>query len=382
MKFKFHKSYIIPIVILAAGFVAMRILFSFAEEPEKRKPELKVRLAESVIVELSDIKSEVTAYGRLASSQPIVMTSEVTGVIERGDIFFQPGQSFKRNDLIVKIDDRQIKLDISSAKSDFLTALATVLPEIKIDFPEEYQKWQSYFDNCGFDKPLQQLPEPANQKIKLFLSRFNVYKLFFNVKSLEIRLEKHYFYAPFNGSVISAELREGAIARSGSRLGEIINLDDMELEVPIPVKDVDWIDESQEIMITSNEIDRTWKGKISRIGKTINTQTQTLQAFIRINRSVNDELYNGIFLKVAIPGKIIPDALTIPRKAVYNETDVYLVDNGKLTARKVNIARVENNHVIVNGGLEPGDTLVVEVLQGIAPGMPAEAILVDSEIVE
>ncbi|MFC2085387.1 hypothetical protein ACFLS9_10040 [Bacteroidota bacterium] len=41
----------------------------------------------------------------------------------------------------------------------------------------------------------------------------------------------------------------------------------------------------------------------------------------------------------------------------------------------MDIARFENNHAIIKGGLAQGDTLVVEVLQGIAPGMPAKAVL-------
>ncbi|MFC2085386.1 efflux RND transporter periplasmic adaptor subunit, partial [Bacteroidota bacterium] len=185
---------------------------------------------------------------------------------------------------------------------------------------------QEYFNSCTFNKSLPELPEPSNQKIKLFLSRFNVYKLFYTVKNLEIRLEKHYFYAPFNGSILSAELRVGAIARSGSRLGEIINLDDMELEVPIPTKDIQWIDKQKSVIITSNEMEGKWSGRISRIGKTIDTQTQTLQVFIKVYRSHYDNLYNGIFLKVTIMGKLIENSITVPRKVLYNENNVYIVN--------------------------------------------------------
>jgi hypothetical protein len=99
---------------------------------------------------------------------------------------FQPGQSFKRGDLLIKVDDRQMKLDLNSAKSDFLNALATVLPEIKVDFPDRYEIWQNYFNSCGFDKELASLPEVEDQKIKLYLTRFNVYKLYFTAQNLDV----------------------------------------------------------------------------------------------------------------------------------------------------------------------------------------------------
>ncbi len=375
MKFKINIYYIIPVVILVVGFFAMQFLFGFADEPQRRKPVPAVKQVESQIVNLAEVKPEIVAFGRLTSSQPVVLTSEVSGTIQQGDIPFQPGRSFNKGDLLVKIDDRQIKLDINSTKSDFLTALATLLPEIKLDFPEEFDTWQNYFNSCTFEHPLAELPEPSNQKIKLFLSRFNVYKLYFTVKNLEIRLEKHYFYAPFNGSISSADLRVGALARSGTRLGEIINLDDMELEVPIPAQDLKWIDKSKPVKITSNEIEGHWMGKVTRIGETINNETQTLQAFIKLNRSPNDNLYNGIFLEAAIPGKLISNALTVPRKSIYNDKNVYVVNNNQLEMKEIDIARFENNSAIINGGLANNDTLVIEVMQGVAPGMPAKALI-------
>ena len=375
MKSFIKAKYLLPIVILVGGFFLMQFLFSFNEEAPRKKAEPRVKFVESELVQLKDIQSEIVGYGRLTSSQPIVLLSEVAGVMEKGDVSFKPGTSFKKGDLLVKIDDRQIVLDINSAKSDFLTALASLLPEIKIDFPDEFEKWQNYFDGCTFDKTLEELPIPANNKIKLFLSRFNVYKLYFAVKNLEIRLEKHYFYAPFNGSIQTADLRIGSTARAGTRLGEIINLDEMELEIPIPSQDLKWIDKSKTVKITSKEIDGEWKASITRIGETIDTQTQSLRAFLKVEKKSADKLYNGIFLEARIPGKIIKDAIDIPRRAIYETNYVYVVDEGKFDYRKVEIARLENNHAIISSGLLNNDTLVIAALQGVAPGMPAKAVL-------
>jgi membrane fusion protein (multidrug efflux system) len=375
MKSFIKPKYYVPVIILIAGYFLMQFLFSFSEDAPRKKATPRIKFVESKVVKLNDIQSEIVGYGRLISAQPVVLLSEVAGILESGDVAFKPGTSFKKGDLLVQIDTRQITLDINSAKSDFLTSLATVLPEIKIDFPEEFNKWQDYFDSCTFDKPLDELPEPSNNKIKLFLSRFNVYKFYFAVKNLEIRLEKHYFRAPFNGSIESADLRIGSTARAGTRLGQIINLDEMELEVPIPTQDLKWIDKSKPVIITSKEIEGQWTASIKRIGETINTETQSLQAFLKINKKPGDNLYNGIFLEARIPGKIINDALALPRRAIYESNFVYLVNKGKLEYRKVNIARVENNHAIVSGGLSNNDTLVTAALQGVAPGMPARAVL-------
>lgn len=364
---------ILPIVILIVGFIAMRILINMKKEPPKRATVARPKIVAAEVVELKDIPSQVTAYGRLMSAQPITLFSEVSGEIIRGSVPFQPAQSFKKGDLLLKIDDRQIKLDINTAKSDFLNAVASVLPELKVDFPEEYEKYQAYFDCCGFDEKLGELPETDNQKVKLFLSRFNVYKLYFAVRNLEIRLEKHYFYAPFDGSIVSADLRIGSTVRVGSQLGQIINLENLEVELPVPAIDIQWIDRSKAVTFTSSEIAGEWRGKIQRIGKNIDSRTQSVQVFASVDRGDQNGLYNGVFLKAQIPGTVIKNGISIPRKAIYEDRFVYTIKDGKLDYREVDISFQEPESVIATGGLANGDTLVVEVLQGVAPGMLAQA---------
>ena len=195
---------------------------------------------------------------------------------------------------------------------------------------------------------------------------------------MEIRLEKHYFYAPFDGSIVSTSLRTGSTARIGNLLGEIINLEQMEVEVQVPVVDVQLIDANGSVKLTSTEIPGQWTGKISRIGKAIDSRTQSVQVFISVDMHPKFPQFEGVFFEADIPGKSIDNAFSIPRRAVYNEKNVYLVSNGKLEYREVRVAREETESIIINGGLENGDTLVVEMLQGIAPGMPAETFLISS----
>jgi len=154
-------------------------------------------------------------------------------------------------------------------------------------------------------------------------------------------------------------------------IGQIINLENLEMEAPVAASDVNWIDHSKPVTLTCAEISGEWKGTIKRIGKNIDDRTQTVQVFIGINKNGEADLINGIFLKASVPGLTIPQAVSVPNRAVYNDSFVYLVKDGKLKFQQINIARHQMDSVIVNGGLTNGDTLVTELLQGVAPGMPA-----------
>lgn len=373
------KIIIIPIAILLGGFLLMQFFMSFKEDPPEQIRQIKAKIVDAQVVELSDVTSQIIGYGRVTSAQPVTLISEVNGILTSGSIAFRPAQNFKKGDVLIKVDDRQIRLDINSAKSDLLNALATVLPEIKVDFPDDFNTWQNYFNSITYDKKLNPLPDIKNEKIKLFLSRFNVYKLFYQIRSFEIQLEKHFFIAPFNGSIISAELNAGSTTRVGTRLGEIINLDDLEIEVPLPVQDIEWIDTNKSVMFSSAEVSGSWQGKVKRIGKNIDTRTQTVQVFVNVEDSKKSGLFNGAFLKAEIPGKVIENAISIPRKLIYDKQYVYLIKNGQLDYHQVNVARREMDNVIVNRGLMTDDTLVTEILQGVAKGMPAKPSIIEKD---
>jgi multidrug efflux pump subunit AcrA (membrane-fusion protein) len=347
----------------------MSLLSSLRKESPKKEPELREIVVSAEVVALGEVAAEIVAYGRLKSAQPVVINSEVNGTLESGEVTFRPGQRFQRGQLLIKVDSRQIKLEISTAKSELLKALASVLPDIKVDFPDAYDVWQDYFNRCSFDKPVPRLPEAVNNSIKLYLSRFNVYKIYFSILDLEIRYEKHFIRAPFDGAIIAAELRPGSNVRSGTCIGEIISLEELEMVIPLTVGDVQWLDPDQPVLLSSAELRGEWHGRIRRIGKTIDPQTQTVQAYILVDDA--DDLYDGIFLKASIPGRTIASAVSVPRRALYRQKYVYLVADGVLAFRQVEVVRSETDSIIVNGGLLDGDMLVTDILQGVSPGMLA-----------
>lgn len=376
------KNIVFPIIILIVGLVITLILLNLKSDPETKNPPPKRLSLATVVVDLSDITPKISAFGHVISAQPVQLISEVSGTIQSSGFDFRPAASFNKGDLLYKIDDRQMKMRINSSKSELLNALSQALPDIKAEFPNEYQPWEKYFNNCKFDQKLNTLPATENQKIKLYLSRRNVYKLYYSISDMEIDLEKYSYYAPFDGTVLSANLRAGSTVRSGSVIGNILNLDELEIELPLASSDIDDIDYDQSVSFSTSGSNQNWIGKISRVGRVIDDKTQTVPTYISVNE--NNEslpLLDGLFVEAIVAGKKIENGFVVPMKAIYDNHYVYLVSGGMLEYRKISIARKEANSVIVDHGLNNGDTLVVEALKGVAEGMPADArIITPNEI--
>ncbi len=362
---------ILPVAVVAVAALIMFGLLSLRKDPPKRPPESRAKIVETVTVELHEVPSTITAYGRVTSSDPIVLYAEATGTLEPGDLPFKPAQTFRKGDLLVKIDDRQTRLNLNTTKSDLMTALARVLPEIKADFPDEYPVWQTYFDDLDFDSGLAPLPETVDSRVKMYLSRFNIYKLYFTILDFEISLDKHSIRAPFDGSIVSTALRTGSTANKGTRLAEIISLEDMEVAAQVAAEDLVWIDKGQAIRLTSTESGGSWTGRIVRVGSNIDSRTQTVDVHIAVAASESQPLLSGAFLQAHIPGKTIANAFPVPPRAVYEDRFVYVIVDGLLQRREVVVERREREAVIVSSGLSSGDILVSEIMQGVEPGMPA-----------
>ncbi len=81
----------------------------------------------------------------------------------------------------------------------------------------------------------------------------------------------------------------------------------------------------------------------------------------------------GVFVRADIEARLIPDAIKVGRRAVYEESYVFLVNGGLFEKRDVGIAFDEGDYYIINKGLSPGATLVTDLLQGVSAGMPAQS---------
>ena len=132
------------------------------------------------------------------------------------------------------------------------------------------------------------------------------------------------------------------------------------------------------VLFRSNEFAGEWQGLIRRVGRSITLQTQSVPLYVELTDRPGGQLPEGVFFEADVPGKVIEDAFEVPRRALYDEQYVYLVRDGRLEYQAIEIARLQKETAIIKGGLANGDTLVIEPLQGVAPGMLAEPRLVTS----
>ncbi len=365
---------IVSIVLFLAisGIIAMQLKKMKPKEDTKDVTEIK-RSVKVKTVKYQDIKSEFRETGRVASKNTVDLSTEVRGKILQGQVMLKKGQSFKKGQLLIKIYNEEAKLALQSRKSRFLNSLANILPDLKTDFKESYNAWLIFFEAIDIQKKIPKLPEAKSNKEKIFLASRNILADYYTIKSSEITLSKYYLYAPFKGTYTMVYAETGAIANPGQKIASMIRTDKLELEIPIEVENVNFIHKGQTVTIISSSDHNEFKGRIIRISDFVDPKTQSVSVFIDISAHKNSRVYQGEYMTAIFSDITLKDAIEIKRDAIFNQNEVYIVNDGKLKLKIINVLKLNDETAIING-LKEGDLIVNEALINAVENMEVKIL--------
>ncbi len=348
-------------LLLGSALGIYSIFSSFKEEKKPRTSKVLPRKVISSIVKYSDKKASIKADGRVLSGNKVELISEVQGKILKGEIELREGESFKKGDVIAKIYNKDLTYALQSKKSVFLSQMANILPDIKIDYAKEYDKWLNFFEEISIDNPLPNLPEISTMQEKIFLSGRQVLNQYYAIKADEIKLEKFIIHAPFNGAITEAYFEEGSVANPGSRIAQIIKTGNLEIEVPIPLSTAKWVEIGNKAIIMNEDNDTIGKGWLARKSSYIDPNTQTTKIFVKITHAEKN-IYSGQYVSVSFTDVLIENVMEIPRNAVFNHNQIFKVqENGFLEKREIHIVKQDNETLFFNGP-EEGTEIITQPL--------------------
>lgn len=366
-------SSLVVLLIFALGFGSMKFFAAQKEEPPSKPIVVQDKFVKAIKIKNDTIAVKVTAFGRVGTAQPLDLTSEVTGKIEAGTIPLKAGQSFKKGDILFRIEQNTAQLNLKAQKSTFFNLLAGILPDLKIDYPESYTVWQEYFNELNIDKDLAELPESKDLKEKTFLASRNILTNYYTIKSEEARLKKAIVSAPYSGSVTEVLMEVGSFANLNSRVARIIRTDQLEIDLPLEVDQLKWIKVGAPVNL-SNKNGDNWKGTIKRIGSYVNPNTQSISVFIGIENTRNGpSVYDGLYLQAEIIGIEANNVVEIPRSSLFDLNKIYLVEENQLKERQVIIEKYNEETIIVSG-LKDGDQVVPEPVINARENMPVKIL--------
>ena len=355
---------LIGLAIMALGFFGMQKMAS-KEKKERPKEEKTIPTVFTKVVKNSDNAITITASGNLAARDRIEIFSEVQGLFENSAHQFKPGVYYKSGELLLSLNSDEARANLRSQKSNLYNQLVSILPELKFDYPEAFQKWQDYANSFDVERSLTPLPKTSSEREKLFIVGKNISSSWYNVKNGEERLRKYNLYAPFDGILIEANVDKGALVRPGFKIGEFINPYNYELEVAVSSSFAEYLKVGNTVELTNVEKTKSWSGKVSRVNSLIDPNTQTIQAFIRAS---GKGLREGMYLEANLSAKNESNTFEVSRKNLVDNSKIFVYEDSKLLLKEVTPVHFTDKTAIVKG-LADGTEILDKMLPGAYDGM-------------
>ena len=364
-------SAFIFIVVLSYGI--MQYLISLKEDPaSKNIPEAK-RFVQSDTVLYSTIISPVEAPGRIKSGSETDIVSEASGKIIAGKIPLRKGSSFKKGDLLFTIYPDEVKLALYSRKSQFKSNLANLLPDLSFDYPDQETKLRTYFNQLHIEKDFPPFPEIQDEKLKIFLAGRNILSEYYSIKKDELQLSRHNKYAPYDGTFKEIYLEEGAYTNTGGKVAHAIRTDFLEVEVPLERFHSDFVKIGDVVEVISDNSKKTYAGTLIRKSAFVDENTQSQSIFVRVENDYNKNLLPGEYVHVTFPGQAIENAMEVPRNSVFNTNQAFIIIDGRLLKKEIQIIKV-NTKTLIFRGLEEGEIIVTQPLINVLEGTKVEIL--------
>lgn len=225
-----------------------------------------------------------------------------------------------------------------------------------------------------------------------------------NLKRAELDLARTVIHAPFDCRLGSVRLQVGQVVTAGQQLFEAHGTDAVEIEArfrPEQLRNLlppekrrqfqpgltmerlqQLFDLTVTIRLHSGDWEATWPARFDRIRETVDPRTRAISVvavvddpYRQVVPGVRPALVRGMYCEMELRAPLRPQTVVLPRSAVWNGT-VYLVDDGgRLRGRPVQIAFAQDDLVVLESGLDGGETVIVSDPTPAIEGMRVDPVL-------
>lgn len=311
----------------------------------KPKPLQKISTSNAFVVTIENIQPTIKAFATVHSLQMYPLVSKVSADVIDPNNLFVPGQKIQKNQVIVSLNDDELRYGYYAQKSTLIKLITQLLADFKVQFPQRVGVWESFLESYNIEDPLPKLPQSLPIKEKNYLSVKNIYNTYYSLKQTEVLLEKYQFVAPFDGSVLSPTVAHTDFVQAGKSLGFFIGEGNYKTGIMIPFTQRAKLKVGNKVMLTHQLTGIEVITSIKSISEHIDPESQTITAYIEFESLEN---CHNLVMDATIFSVPIINVAKIPRKLLRNSQVTVLTTTGP-QVKSVTIEHVEGNDAIVSG---------------------------------
>lgn len=185
------------------------------------------------------------------------------------------------------------------------------------------------------------------------------------------RLKDTKIYAPFSGIITAKFIERGASAAPGVPAFTIMKTDQVYAKASINESEIGTVKIGVTASVRIASLDQNFDGKVTIINPSADAATRTFDVKVLLDNS-KGSLLPGMISDIKIQTGRTTQAITIPASAIIRDADdinyVFTAAGRQALRKRISPGNFKGNEVIINKGLENGDTIILNGQRNLKDG--------------
>lgn len=333
----------IKLLILSVAFLSACSGDRKQMKPDAAKGMNAPQIANYIVLKDTSLKEVIQITGTIQAEESVDLRAEMSGKITK--VLFKEGSTVKQGDVLVKINDEELKAQYNRANA-----------RLKLAQEQEYRQ-----------KVLLNKEAISQQEYDIVNTELQSMKA--EAELLKAQLAKTEIKAPFTGHLGLRMISVGDYISPTSTITKIVKDDQVKITFSIPEKYASHMRPNAEIIFSTDGNAKKYKASVYALEPSIDENTRTLS--IRAIAKNDGSLISGSFCKVELEMSEIQNAILVPNESlipILKGKKVFIAKNGKASEVIVKTGLRTDRFVQITEGLKAGDTLVTSGIMSIKEG--------------
>jgi RND family efflux transporter MFP subunit len=298
-------------------------------------------------VRLVRLPRSESAVGTIRAVHETSIGSRLLARVE--EVNLKAGQEVKAEDVLVRLNDTDLKARLEQAKAAVTGAEAT-----RAQAANDEQRYAKLAESKAISRQEHEKTATALQEADA-----NLLQARESVKEVAAMLEWATIRSPLTGIVIDKKVDVGDMVTPGQILATLFDPKRMQLVASVRESLTRQLLVGQEIGVQVEGLGKQCSGTVSEIVPEAQSSSRTFQ--VKVTGPCPEGIYSGMFGRILIPLEE-EEVLVVPRRAVRKVGQLELVqvaEQGAANRRAIRTGRTLENDVEVLSGLREGEQVVV-----------------------
>ena len=405
----------LPAVALAGAVAVYSHLKATKPDVPRRQAQETTYAVQVVPVRIGSVRPVLTLYGNTTAGRQVELRSLVAGrVIETG-VGLREGAVVAHGDVLLRVDkfDYEVALkelhaqhaETKAKLAEMRASLATErgnlqfaqaqlrLAKADLERAAPLVRSGTVSERTVDDRRLivfqrEQAAKQAENTIAVWQARIAqqeaVLERYANsIAKAERRLEETVLKAPFDAYVSGVSAQVGRMLSANDSVATLIDRDWIEVRFTLAndqfgrllAEGGDPVGREMEVQWNVGAQTLRYPAVIERVGARVAATSGGVEVHARLKSPRNPvPIRPGAFVTVKLDGAQLDNVARVPSPAVYDNARVFIVVDGRLKARTVQVVGIAGDELVVSGELKDGDRVVATRLS-----MPGDGIRVEEQ---